>query len=70
MRSWSRIITGILALQGAIQIIAEEFILLDRLRFLEEHETVKTSGIIRVIPEDITPRGMVLYGIKSDSEKA
>lgn len=53
-----------MALQGAMQEVAEDLILIDRLAYIEKLDVMKESGLIKVIPDEVTPRGMVLFGIK------
>lgn len=48
-----------------MQALAEDIILIDRSEFMKEHVDVRESGIVRVIPANVTPRGMVLFGIKN-----
>lgn len=51
-------------MQGAIQQIAEDLILLDRLSYIQESDVVKESGLVQVIPSEVSPRGTMLFGIK------
>jgi len=54
-------------MQGAMQKIAEDLILLDRLSYIQESDLVKESGLIRVIPSEVSPRGTMLFSIKKEA---
>jgi len=51
-------------MQGALQPIAENLILLDRLEYLVESGQVDRAQVKGVIPKSVTPRGRVIYATK------
>ncbi len=52
-------------MQGALQPIIENLILLDRLEFLLESGKVEVAVVKRVIPKSVSPRNMVLFAVKN-----
>ena len=51
-------------MQGALQSIAENLILLDRLEYLVESGKVEIAVVKRVIPKSVTPRGRLIFAVK------
>jgi len=64
MSIWEKRVTGVLAMQGAMQQLVEQFILLDRLQFLLESPDVDNAQLVRIIPEEVSPRGIVIVASK------